>query len=66
MKNADKHYKFINSSTGYSIYYYSVSSELDTTQIKIELEKVKAQVATKNGILINNVYWQEVRDEVED
>jgi hypothetical protein len=66
MKTADKHYKFINSSTGYSIYYYSVSSELDIAQIKIELEKVKAQVATQNGILINNVYWQEVKDEVED
>lgn len=66
MKTADKHYKFVNSSTGYSIYYYTLSSDMDANQVKAELEKIKAQVASKNGILINNVYWQEVKKEAED
>lgn len=53
----------MNSSTGYCIYYYSLSSALPPEQIKIELEKIKAQVASKNGLLLNTVYWEEVRDE---
>ena len=63
MKAADKHYKFINSRTGYSIYYHSLSSELKAEEIKIELEKVKAQVASQNGILLTTVYWQEIKDD---
>ncbi|MCD8741731.1 hypothetical protein LT679_14040 [Mucilaginibacter roseus] len=59
---ADKHYKFINSTTGYCIYHYSLSSALPPEQIKTELEKIKAQVASKNGLLLNTVYWEEVRD----
>ncbi|WP_345213203.1 hypothetical protein [Mucilaginibacter gynuensis] len=60
---ADKHYKFINSSTGYCIYYYSLSSALGADEIKAELEKVKAQVATQNALMINTVYWEEIKDD---
>lgn len=63
MKTAAKHYKFVNSNTGYSIYYHSINSDKDIAEIKIELEKVKAQVASQNGILINHVYWEEVKDD---
>ncbi|MEO6149966.1 MAG: hypothetical protein ABIN95_01115 [Mucilaginibacter sp.] len=61
---ADKHYKFINSITGYSIFYHSLSSSLDPQAIKAELEKVKAQVAIQHGLLLTTVYWQEVKDDV--
>ncbi|MBE9585240.1 hypothetical protein IM792_12335 [Mucilaginibacter sp. JRF] len=59
----DKHYKFINSGTGYCIFHYSLSSNLTPEQINIELEKVKAQVASNNGLLLNTIYWEEVRDD---
>ena len=61
-KTADKHYKFINSRTGYSIYYHSLSSDLKSEEIKAELEKIKAQVASQNSILLTTVYWQEIKD----
>ena len=63
MKTADKHYKFINSSTGYSIYYFSLSSELKIEEIKIELEKVQAHVASTHGLLLTTIYWEEIKDE---
>jgi hypothetical protein len=63
MKSADKHYKFINSSTGYAIYYHTISAGLKTEDIKAELEKVKVQVASQNGILLATIYWQEIKDD---
>ncbi|RCH56587.1 hypothetical protein DJ568_01635 [Mucilaginibacter hurinus] len=63
MEPTDKHYKFINSSTGYSIYYYSLSGSLTPEEVKAELEKTQAFVASKNGLLLNTVYWQEIKDE---
>ena len=61
MKKANKHYKFINSATGYAIYYYSISDDLETEKIKEELEKVRAQVAIQNGIYLDTVYWEEIK-----
>ncbi len=62
MKTADKRYKFINSSTGYVIYYHTLSGDMEAEQAKAELEKVKAQVASQNGILLTNIYWQEIKE----
>jgi len=63
METADKHYKFINSKTGYAIFYHSLSSKLSTGKVKEELEKVKAQVAIKNDIYLDTVYWEEIKEE---
>jgi hypothetical protein len=63
MNTADKHYKFINSRTGYAIYYHSLASSLSAEEIKAELEKIKAQVAIKNNIYQETVYWEEMKDE---
>jgi hypothetical protein len=63
MNTADKHYKFINSRTGYAIYYHSLGSSLTAEEIKAELEKIKAQVAIKNDIYQETVYWEEIKDE---
>jgi hypothetical protein len=62
MKKPNKHYKFINSKTGYVIYYHSISDELEAKKAKEELEKIKAQVAINNGIYLDTVYWEEIKD----
>lgn len=59
---AVKHYKFINTYTGNVIYYHSVSSELSPEELKAELEKIKAQVASQNAIIWSAVYWEEIKD----
>jgi hypothetical protein len=63
MNTAAKHYKFINSRTGYVIFYHSVSADLTADEIKAELEQIKAQVAIKNDIYHGTVYWEELKDE---
>jgi len=62
MKPADKHYKFINSKTGYAIYYHSLSSDLDTEEIKKQLQEIKARVAIQNKIYLETVYWEEIKE----
>lgn len=62
MKPADKHYKFINSKTGYVIYYHSISSERSAGEIKAELQEVKNKVAIQNGIYCETIYWEEIRE----
>ena len=62
MKTAEKQYKFINSETGYVIYYYSIDSDLPPEKIKEELEKVQAKVAIQNGIFVETVFWEEIKD----
>ncbi|MFD0763688.1 hypothetical protein ACFQZI_02400 [Mucilaginibacter lutimaris] len=63
MNTADKHFKCINSRTGYVIFYSSLSTKLSPEEIKAELEKIKAQVAIKNRIYEGTLYWEEVKDE---
>jgi len=63
MEAADKHYKFINSKTGYAIFYHTLKSDLTADKIKEELEKVKAQVAVKNNIFADTLYWEEIKEE---
>lgn len=62
MKNAEKHYKFVNSETGYVIYYYTIKPETTDEDTKKELENVKAQVAVKNNIFVGTVFWEEIRE----
>jgi hypothetical protein len=62
MKKSNKHYKFINSQTGYVIYYCSLSEELEAEKAKKELEKIKAQVAIMNGIYLGTIFWEEMKD----
>jgi len=62
MKVAEKHYKFINSKTGYVIYHYTLKGDLKETDVKTELEKVKADVATKNAIFLDTIYWEEEKE----
>ena len=63
MGAADKHYKFINSKTGYAIYYHTLSGVLGEDKIREELEKVKAQVASQNEIPVVTLYWEEIKEE---
>ena len=60
---ADKHYKFINSKTGNVIFYHSLKSDIGIDQIKIELDKIKAQVASQNSVFLDTIYWEEVKKE---
>jgi hypothetical protein len=62
MKKASKHYRFINSKTGYVIFYYSASEDLEPEKLKEELEKVQAKVAIQNGIYVETVFWEEIKD----
>ena len=63
MNTPVKHYKFINSRTDNVIYYYSVDSNLTTEQAKEKLEAIKSQVAASNGVFLDTVYWEEIKDE---
>ncbi len=62
MKADSKHYKFINSQTGNTIHYHSLSNEMGESEIKAELEKIRAQVAVKNGLFLDIIYWEEIKE----
>lgn len=62
MKNQDKHYKFINSKTGYAIYYHTLDSSIPPEKEKEELDKIKAKVAIQNDIYLGTVYWEEIKE----
>ena len=61
---ADKHYKFINSKTGNVLFYHSLKSDIGIDQIKIELDKIKAMVASHNSVFLDTIYWEEIKKEV--
>jgi len=63
MNTAAKHYKCINSKTGYAISYASLSADMSPEKVKEELDRKRAQVAIKNGIYQETVYWEEIKDE---
>jgi len=65
MKAAEKHFKCINSRTGYAISYHSLSSDLTPEEIKAELEKKRAQVAIGNSLYLETLYWEEMKDSFE-
>lgn len=62
MKPAEKQYKFINSETGYVIFYHTLNCDQPEQKVKEELDNVKAQVAIKNNIFVGTVYWELVKD----
>ena len=62
MEADNRHFKFINSQTGNTIYYHSCGTRLTEEERKAELDKIKAQVAVKNGLFLDIVYWEEVKD----
>jgi hypothetical protein len=62
MKKSNKHYKFINSKTGNAIYYCSLDNDLNPEKVKEELEKVQAKVAIQNGIFVETLFWEEIKD----
>lgn len=62
MKAGKKHYKFINSKTGYVIYHYTLIESLNEAEAKADLEKIKAEVASKNGLFLNTIYWEEDKE----
>lgn len=63
METPVKHFKFVNSRTDNIIYYCSVDAELNIDQIKDKLEAIKAQVAVNNGVFLDTVYWEEIKEE---
>jgi len=63
MKAPEKHYKFINSKTGNAISYFSLKAGLTEEKIKTELEKAKNDVAVKNNLFAETIYWEEVKEE---
>lgn len=63
METPVKHYKFINSKTDNIIYHYTLEGELNTAQVKEKLDTIKAQVAANNGVFLETVYWEEVKNE---
>jgi len=62
MKTGGKHFRFINSITGNVIYYYS-AGDLCKEELHEELERVKAHVAIQNGVFVDTIYWEEIKDE---
>jgi hypothetical protein len=62
MEADNKHFKFINSETGNTIYYHCCGAKLREEERKAELEKIKAQVAIKYGLFLGTVYWEEVKE----
>lgn len=63
MNTTAKHFKIINSRTGNVIYYCSFATGLSADELKAELNKVKAQVATTNRLNQDTIYWEEVKVE---
>ena len=62
METDNKHYKFINSQTGNAIYYHAITTKLTPADAKKELDKVRAQVAVKNALFLEMIYWEEIKD----
>jgi hypothetical protein len=66
MKTAGKHFKFINSKTGNTIYYHTLKGGLSEDEVKQALEKVKAQVATQYEVFLDTIYWEEEKEDKQE
>lgn len=62
MKTDKKHYKFINSKTGNVIYHYTLKGNPGEDEVKIKMERIKAEVATKNTMFLDTIYWEEEKE----
>lgn len=58
-----KHFKFVNSKTGNTLYYYSASNATKPADLKQELEKIRDKVASENGLFMETVYWEEIPED---
>ncbi|HTH82778.1 MAG TPA: hypothetical protein VL490_07570 [Mucilaginibacter sp.] len=63
MSTEARHFKFINSKTGNVIHHQTIKGDKSEADIKTELEKVKAEVATRNAVFLNTIYWEEEKDQ---
>lgn len=63
MNTAAKHYKCINSKTGYVIFYHSLDAGMSPEDKKAELDKIRAKVAVQNGVYQETLYWEEVKND---
>jgi hypothetical protein len=63
MSTGARHFKFINSKTGNVIYHLTIKVDKNDADIKAELEKVKAEVATKNAVFLDTIYWEEEKEQ---
>ncbi len=57
-----RQFKFINSKTGNTIFYYTYTGTTDKNAVKADLEKMKGEVATKNGVFLDTIYWEETKE----
>lgn len=63
MKTNVKHFKFVNSKTGNAIYYHTLTVASDQKKVKVELDKIRDQVASQNGMFTETIYWEEVKED---
>ena len=57
-----RQFKFINSKTGNTIFYYTYTATTDENAVKADLEKMKGEVASKNGVFLDTIYWEETKE----
>jgi hypothetical protein len=55
-----RHFKYINSKTGNTIYHYSIKGVSEPDKLKLELEKIRDKVASDNGVFMETIYWEEI------
>jgi hypothetical protein len=65
MATNTRHFKYINSKTGNTIYYHSVTDISEPAKLKQELEKIRDKVASDNGVFMETVYWEEISENAE-
>lgn len=63
MATPARHFKFINSKTGNTIYYYTITEEKDQAAITEELDKIRDQVAVNNAVFMETIYWEEIKSD---
>jgi ribose 5-phosphate isomerase len=65
MATNTRHFKYINSKTGNTIYHYTVTRVTDPEKLKQELESVRNKVASDNGVFMETIYWEEITEKTE-
>ena len=52
------HYEFINSQTGNVICYLTVPNDVSESELAEKLQKRRAELAVKNNLYVELIYWQ--------
>jgi len=63
METNSRHYKFINSKTGNSLYYYTLDASVTGEKARQQLDLIRAEVAVANGVFLETIYWEEIKEE---